>query len=820
MKNVFFDTTKRTLLKSKKRSAVTILGVIVLVAMITCVLCLASTLQSYLVEKAKDDYGNWSVAVKNLDEDAVVQAEKEGFKIAQDTAIGYGYIPESKNPLRPFIYLTEMGQGMDEVADFKILRGRNVQRAGEIVLPESFLVNGGIDYEIGDKILLNLGTRIDLKSGAELEQNNLYKAANEVFFSKKDMMFEVVGICDRIAIEPAQAPGYTAVVKDVAPLMESKTTYFSDEEYMNISFFLDKFYIPRENIKYNEQLLFASNEINIDGTSPAYYSVAFFLLILIIVTGCILMNNAFMITFVERQKQYRVLAALGATERQLRKIPFYEGILVGGIGIIIGLIAGVLGAAVVTELFGQDIVGTIVANPKGEIKFVLSPWAIVLSFLFSAVSVQLSITIPAYRAGKMKPIEERYLSEVSRKTQKALVKQKEAKGIFSTVEMKLARKNFKNNSKKYKTTMISMALCVVLLVVSSGMAMYAKDTIAKLLGTENDYDIVYTAENSREADASFVKLQLAEGVTESTVVYSGIFRTQDRNWDYSYNLMVLDDQSFEKYLKEKGVYSSKYFDKNENNGILVRNGEVTNIQKSNNRDVKVDGNFGGKTVSLNVIGELKKLPTGMYDYVNKASIVMSKTAALDILQGVDIRLLQGEAMFKSSNIKRTLDDMKVICQNSTLKEDSLADISGSRETLANMVNVIQMIAYVFIFMISLISLMNVFNTISSSVDMRRVELITYNSIGMTYKSIFKIIFYEFMMLGGKTLAYALPISIITIATVDSLIGMVLTMDFKMPIGSIVIAIMVVSAMVSVITIYAIRQFKKELFDLSSTKNNI
>ena len=820
MKNVFFDTTKRTLLRSKRRSAVTILGVIVLVAMITCVLSLAATLQSYLVEKAKDDYGDWSVAVKNLDEEAVFDAEKEGIGIAQDTAIGYAHIPYAKNPLRPFLYLTDMGKGMDKVANFKLLEGRMAEKKGEIVLPASFIDNGGIEYEVGDEIILNLGTRIDLKSGEELEQDNLYKPANEIFFFKKSIPFKVVGICDRIAIEPAQAPGYTAVVKDMEPLMESEMTYFSGDEYMNISFFLDKYFIPKENIKYNEQLLLASNEITIDGTGPAYYSVALFLLILIGIIGCILMNNAFMITFVERQKQYRVLAALGATEKQLRRMPFYEGILVGGIGIVIGLVTGVCGAAIVTELFGQDIVGSIVANPKEEIEFVLSPTVMALSLLFSAIAVQISITIPAYRAGKMKPIEERNYSAVSSKTQKALKKQKISKKLFSSIEMKLARKNFKNNSKKYKTTMISMALCVVLLVVSSGMAMYAKDTITKLLGTEEDYDIVYTAKDFREADASYVKLRLAEGVEESTLVYSGIYQTKDRNWDYSYNLMILDDASFEKYLREEGVYSSRYFDEKGNNAILIRNGEVTNIRKIEGKDVSISGIFGGKSKNLTIIGESKKLPTGMYDYVNKASIVISKTAANDILKNIDSQLIQGESMFKSSDVKRTLEDMKVICQNNILEENSVADISGSRETLGNMISVVQMIAYVFIFMISLISLMNVFNTISSSVDMRRVELITYNSIGMTYKSIFKIIFYEFMMLGGKTLAYALPISIITIVTVDSLIGMILTTEFKMPIGSIILAVLVVSAMVSVITIYAIRQFKKELYDVSSRKNNI
>jgi ABC-type antimicrobial peptide transport system permease subunit len=134
---------------------------------------------------------------------------------------------------------------------------------------------------------------------------------------------------------------------------------------------------------------------------------------------------------------------------------------------------------------------------------------------------------------------------------------------------------------------------------------------------------------------------------------------------------------------------------------------------------------GGLFKRIEIAGKASKIPTEMYNYINKPTILMSLTTAQNIFGDVNKKYMTAETMFKSNDLQRTVSDMETLCQNSkNLKEEKLSNVKESRETLGNLVSIVQLIMYIFTFMLSMISLMNVFNTISADMDKRRREYAT------------------------------------------------------------------------------------------------
>lgn len=813
MKNVFFEVTKRTLKKSKARTAATIVGVAVLVATITCVMCVFSSLQAYLIDAAKDNSGNWIISVEKPSDKLKEDLKNHKIPFAEDFAVGYSYRMDSENPQRPFIYLSEMSPGMEEVSQVKIIKGRNVKNSNEIVIPETLENNGGIKYEVGQKIRLDIGTRINIKSGVEMDQSDIYKPMEEVFINIETREFTVVGISERIAIEPAQAPGYTAIVKSVPSCMDSNRLYIYDTDYER-AWNTAAQYVSRENITINEELLLAQGVIRSDNSG--FYSFAAFLIIVIELLGCVLLNNTFMIMFAERNKYYRILSAVGATGRQLKKIPFYESFIIGGAGVVAGMFSGILGAVFCIALFGEDIAGSVLVSVTEPVYFDVDPLMLLLAMVISIVSVLISAVIPAQKVGKIKPVADKKIVSVNQKTQKQWVKQKRISGKLFGIEGDLASRHFKNNSKQYRLTIISMGLCAFLLITTTGLTMYAKDSINMLLGTDEGYDIVYSSENVNDAAAAFISLNDAEGVEESAyIIATNMYAEQDDN-NYMYNIMAIDDVTFGKFLNENDMWSPLFFDENKAYGLLV-NGYYNQLYNSK---ATVQGYVGGVYQSIEIAGKAKKIPTDMYNYINKPTIVISLTSAANVFGEANRANMTAETMFRSSDLERTVSDMETMCKNSVhLKQENLSNVKESRETLGNLVAIVQLIMYIFTFMLSMISLMNVFNVISADMDNRRKEYATYNALGMTEKNLRKMIMYESMLLGGKTLAYAIPLSIIVILMVYRVIGSIFTTKLMIPYTSICVSIVWILALISVVTWYGIRQYKKEALYISLKRYN-
>ena len=819
MRNVFYETSKRTLKQNKTRAAVTLIGVIISVAMITAIILGTYSIHNFLVEATKDSFGNWGIAVKNIDQRMLDDANRQKLVYGKSQAVGYSYLHEGVNPQKPFLYLVNIDQNMEDISNLDIVEGRMPRNDKEIVLPEHLSTNGGVTHKIGDVITMDVGMRVGIKSGNDLNQIIQYSAQDEVFISDTTMKFKVVGICKRMAIEPYLAPGYTAITYNVKPVMDEITTFFSDDDYQKTNKLVDKYYFDKKDIRYNSELLSIKGDIGGLSGNKHLYALATIMLFLVSVGACMLLYNTFAISNRESKKQYEIMVSVGATEKQLRRTALYEGFFFGFTGIPIGIILGAIGTYIIILVFGDKTADLLASNTSATIEMTMSPGILLIAIVISAIVLQLSIIVPAYKAGKTKAIAEYDYEALSRKAQKNVVKQSRIMYRLFGGEGLLASKNFKRNMRQYRSTIVSLVMSIVLFVSASGLTIYVQNGIDTMMGVEDDYDILYSEENSTEAEEAYYTLANVEGVTKQAFVTQGYLSAQIGKTPYSYNIFIIDDDTFKEYLRQFNIIVSDYFDEDNPKAIGISNVLVYNanknrieqkeIFKENARDYFLKGVIGGTYVNINIGTYVDKMPNEIFSTVNMPTVVMSKTASKNLMENVGSEAFSGRALFKAQNISQTYTAMETICRDNGYPQDNLSNMQKARDEAASILTIIKIFSFGFILLMSLISIANVFNTISSNVDMRKMEFATLKALGMTNKEFKRMVYYECLIIAAKTLLYGIPLALIGLFIVFKTVSISVVTGYIIPVKSIFISVVCVTAVMIVVMIYAVSKLNED-----------
>ncbi len=140
-----------------------------------------------------------------------------------------------------------------------------------------------------------------------------------------------------------------------------------------------------------------------DIASYAYYVIAFFFFIL---GSTVIINTTMMVIF-ERMREIGTLAAMGMHGKELTRLFFLEGAIIGAIGAAIGVIVGV----VITSYFG--IIGLDFTDALSgidmEMSSVLYPrtdyWRVLIIYVYAVATASLATLIPSRRASKIEPVE-------------------------------------------------------------------------------------------------------------------------------------------------------------------------------------------------------------------------------------------------------------------------------------------------------------------------------------------------------------------------------------------------------------------------------
>lgn len=498
--------TLKSLGANKKRTIVTIIGIALSVALICAITTFVVSFQNTMIEREKITNGDYSLKVSEISEENLnyIKNNPDVENIGIEQEVGYALLENSKNDYKPYAYVEKFDDYWLNHSGIMLVQGRLPENENEIVIPEHINTNGEMNLKVGDVISLEIGNRyID---GEKLNQGNPYYTEEDIenqkqnesipgtgddsevaelkpeyFVPEYSKEYTIVGIMERPNFENYSAPGYTIITKmedseimDEVDKEQDKETnvYITLKEpkktYEFSKYLQDKLGISEYSITVNESLLQYMGIFKSNRMGDFITIMATIVIVIILVTSIFVIYNSFNISLTEKTRELGMFSSIGATSTQIRKSIFFEGFILGIISIPLGIIIGILAIWIVL-LFVNSIInsGNTPLIDHFNLKLTVSYTAIGIAILVSVIMIVISLLRPSYRAGKITPIDAiRESSDVKIKNKKKNKKEKKyriTRKLFG-IEGVIARKNFKRSKKKYRTTIFSIFLSVVLFI--------------------------------------------------------------------------------------------------------------------------------------------------------------------------------------------------------------------------------------------------------------------------------------------------------------------------------------------------------------------
>ena len=128
--------------------------------------------------------------------------------------------------------------------------------------------------------------------------------------------------------------------------------------------------------------------------------------------------------------------------------------------------------------------------------------------------------------------------------------------------------------------------------------------------------------------------------------------------------------------------------------------------------------------------------------------------------------------------------------------------------MRGLINTVLTAVNVFIGIIALISVANVFNTISTNIGLRRREFAMLKSMGMSSGGFSRMMIYESVLYGVKSLLYGLPVALVITLAIHFVVGSEFEMSLRLPWTAIGVTMLSVFGAILLTMMYALRKVRK------------
>lgn len=606
--NIFQKVTLKNLKENRTRTLVTIIGIILSAAMFTAVTVSISSLRHYLISHTIYNHGSWYGAAYDLtlqNADSISDDEEISDSVRMNR-LGYAWLSDSVNENKPYLCVYGIDEKFTDLMPVHLTEGRMPQNNNEILLPEHLAANGGIHYQLDDTLSLELGTRVS-SDGETLGNHNPYypeENYDERLENKKSYTYTVVGFYERPDFEDYSAPGYTALTISDLTGEGVYDLYFRTTDGAEIVNYIDTHISPIMEYKDDFEISYTMNYdlLRLYGYSgESSYNLVMFnlavILIIIIAFGSIsLIYNAFSISVSERTKQFGLLSSIGATRHQLTGSVLFEAFFLSIIGIPLGLLSGTVGIGVTFYFISDMITGYLFSDTTTSLTLHASLPALATAVCISLITILISAWLPARRAMKGSAIDAiRQTKDITIRAGK-LKTSPLAYRLFGFEGM-LAAKNYKRNKRKYRATVISLFLSIVLFISTSSFCAYLMKSADDILVTQG-YDISYSLLADTDISPEDLEEELSgvSGVSFSSyytfMTLGGMVNSASLSEDYFnynasftldgtyafaksdevysyFNLYFVKDDVFRDYLKENRLSEDDYFNSASPKAVMV-----------------------------------------------------------------------------------------------------------------------------------------------------------------------------------------------------------------------------------------------------------
>ena len=846
--NIANKLTYRHLKENKGRTVVTTLGICVSVAMITAVFVAMASFLNLFGEIGKISSGNWDAYYYHLSQSQIEQVEKD----SRISKVGLKYGSENKsfqikNPTSYKRGTADMIIGDKSYFEMVLtgnFDGKVPANENEVAVEKDFLDKNGMkDAKVGDKIVLTQGQR-QLDDGSYVTGSNFNK--DEKFVPSGDEKeYTITAI-----LHTNPATKYSSVWRGIGEdeiksgdicayitLAKQNSSAYSTIEDIQNDYKIDVY-------QANEDVLASYLSGRQGDFLVTMLPIVLVVLILIVIASVMLIYNAFGMSLSERVRYLGMLASVGATKSQKRKSIYFEGAILGAIGIPVGILAGILGIGITLKLVGHKIISTGmiagVNDSNMQMKTVVPAWAIIGIILVSIFTIFISAFIPARTASKITPIDAiRQRQEIKVKPKK-LKAPKYIKKIFG-YEGELAYKNLKRNGKKSRLITVSIALSIVLFISCNyfcGMFIQASGyeknipyQISTVISLEHKKDLEDALDKMQNVDKYYVDMvnsnyslgkkgNLKDTDIKNLSHYNSSYAKLFENGSVTMAIHYIDDSEFNKLCQNNDIDYNSFYGKNVKCLLLNNLTHKQDTSKVFNNSI-IGQHIAERDEFVNDVDEPLDFEVGGLVKYDKNSLPCSFVPANVVgvfvpysqyvnviekgLEPNDVRLAM---CIETDEHKEVAENLTTLLNENDFGSNYVSDNVDTLETMNTVIFIIQVFVYGFITLISLITIANIINTISANIALRRKEFAMLKSVGTTPKGFSKMVSLESVFYALKAVIFGVPISVLISVVLNKMLGES-SIPYHFDIKLYLSVIIIVFVLISITMIYSVRKLKSD-----------
>lgn len=764
----YSEISNRYMKQNKKRTSLTVMGIVLATVLIFAVGTFLLSFRDSMIAEKKRSSGDAEFVLYNITND---QGEKirNNAEVKDTSIIVNDNISYKMDGVEKDISISRGNKDYyEKMQTSKILEGRTPINENEVIINTSY-----------KRILnVNVGDEITLKDDSENIKVLKIVGIEESTGYSSDVAMGLMGYFDDSNLE--ENLDYTLYIN-----LKSKK---NKQEI--ISKVMEENNIDYKNKSDNHELLYLTGNGGNNYISSSLNKMAIFVIITIMICTIVVIYNSFNISVIERIRYFGILKAIGATPKQIRRIIFKEGFLMGIIALPLGCIIGFLSLKYGIKIFIGDTLMFI-----GDFKVGFYPSIILGTALLVAITILLSIIGPARKANKISAVD-----AIRNKNEIKLGKLKRRKGRLVTkifgIEGNIAYKNIRRTPVRFVVTSLALTISIIIFNVFYGFLDFTKQGVLQQFQYSPYDSMLFPSNGEMLKDEGVKELEELDFVRDIYKYYSeGLnfalpveyvnkdyaAKTNSKEFSPNYNELGFVDfagspgyvggddelKSVERYivsgsldltkLKENGVVLLDGTKIRNENGDLetiratkYKVGDKIKIPKIDNYSSKLENSTNeieeaiknGDFYELEVVAIADKEPYGGYDI--KTGLMFHE----DLYKKM-VKDFKYNTIFFSFNddVNARNDAVQYFNENSIDKGYIYRDMGESLKQVESIYEQVEFFVYCFIAIVSIISVVNIFNTISTNLLLRKREFSTLKAIGMTEKQLKKSVLLEGTLYG-------------------------------------------------------------------------
>lgn len=772
MINNYKQVTGKYLRANKKRTVLTMIGIVLSVALIATIGLFFKGIQDAQVENVKRNIGSYHLMFEGANKDLVNKLKNDDRVLKSGLySISEPIKVEGKIDIQEVV----TSDKALELLPFKAKQGRLPENEKEVAVEKWAL--GYIDKaaEIGRNIEIN-GKGYTLVG--VLENSYVAQMKNSAMVLLKN---------NNITDEKAN------LLVEISPKVELEKAAGELKKLAG-----------KNKVEENNMLLMYQGG-KIDESTKGLFGAISIVIGIVVISTIAVIYNSFQISVVERVKQFGLLRAIGTTKKQIRSMVLREATLIAVIAIPLGLLCGII--AIYSVGFVFKLIGGDTVLPT---KLSISPIILLGSGAVGLVSIYASALIPAFFASKISPLVAISSRASITKEKVKRRKNKLAEKLFK-FEGALALKNIKRNKKRYRITVFSIVISVVLFISFKSLMDMSMNFRTELNESQNIHFKLYKSgeglntENIKEEDynldskigekikskntvdkvyGDYKSYNFYGAIEEKNMIpevkdITNLYRKANVNGQektvMSVSMTIYDKDALEvskNYIKSGAIDIDKM---NKENGVILINknkvlrpelkksymgpladvkvGDEISVQYNENQNVydekyKDNVEFGkGKVKKVKVMAIVEEPPFMLdVDIETALKVITSPEVIKNLSEKKEINPRYFNISIKDVN----KDEVAIGEIEGAIKEDPslriINIVDANRREKSNTL-MLEILVYGFVAVISLIGSVNIVNTVTTNIILRKREFATLKSIGLTQKGLKKMVILEGLLYG-------------------------------------------------------------------------